>query len=83
MNIKVADYPTWSGPKEYDADAPCWCCGLPVISASASGTHVCSWCDCGKHRDGTAWTIGDADKAYKKYRESRENYNLGQERTAK
>jgi hypothetical protein len=37
---------------EYDADAPCWACGLPVMAASMGGTVLCSWCDCGNGRDG-------------------------------
>lgn len=71
MNIKVADYTILGGPKvEYDADAPCLCCGLPVVSASMGGVHICPWCDCGMHRDGTDWTIEDAEKAGEKYREA-------------
>lgn len=72
MNIKTADYTPFGGEKvEYDADAPCWMCGLPVIAASMGGTVVCPWCDCGKHRDGTSWTTEDAEKAAKRFRETR------------
>lgn len=45
---------------EYDPDAPCISCGLPVIGASMAGTKVCPWCDCGVFRDGSKWSIEDA-----------------------
>ena len=32
---------------EYDPDAPCRVCGLPVVEASTSGTDVCPACDTG------------------------------------
>ena len=35
---------------EYDDEAPCECCGEPVISASMGGTKLCPWCDMGKCR---------------------------------
>ena len=35
---------------EYDPDAPCICCGEPVVEASMGGTVVCPWCDMGKCR---------------------------------
>jgi len=35
---------------EYDPDAPCICCGLPVVEASMGGTVVCPWCDTGHDR---------------------------------
>lgn len=35
---------------EYDENAPCRICNLPVIEASTSGTDVCSWCDVGRCR---------------------------------
>ena len=41
---------------EYDENAPCWYCGLPVVSASMGGTVICPWCDCGKNRDGSSIT---------------------------
>lgn len=41
---------------EYDENAPCRICGLPVCEASMGGTDVCPWCDCGNNRDGTKWT---------------------------
>lgn len=37
---------------EYDADAPCISCGLPVIEASMGGTVLCPWCDVGHDRKG-------------------------------
>ncbi len=45
---------------EYDPAALCISCGQPVISASMAGTAICSWCDCGQYRDGSAWAIEDA-----------------------
>lgn len=56
---------------KYDPEAPCWCCGEPVVAASMGGTVICSWCDCGKHRDGTPWTLADAMKAGERYRRCR------------
>lgn len=41
----------------YDENAACDICGLPVVDASMSGLTVCPWCDCGRFRDGTAWTM--------------------------
>lgn len=42
---------------EYDADAPCMACGLPVVEASMGGTALCPWCDTGYNRTGDriAW----------------------------
>ena len=37
---------------EYDPQAPCWACGLPVVAASMGGTVLCPWCDCGEDREG-------------------------------
>jgi len=31
----------------YDKNAPCVCCGEPVIAASMGGTNLCPWCDMG------------------------------------
>lgn len=45
---------------EYDEDAPCISCGLPVVEASVGGTVVCPWCDCGHYRDGSEWTFHEA-----------------------
>lgn len=45
---------------QYDPEAPCRICGLPVIAASMGGTDVCPWCDCGKYRDGTSWSLTDS-----------------------
>jgi hypothetical protein len=53
---------------EYDENAPCSICGLPIVSASMGGTDICSWCDCGRHRDGTPWTLKDYMKHVKKLR---------------
>ena len=35
---------------EYDDEAPCVCCGEPVIGASMGGTNLCGPCDMGKCR---------------------------------
>ena len=61
--MKIAKYPLTGGgfiEVEYDPDAPCRICGKPVIDASMGGTDVCSWCDCGSHRDGRKWTFDEA-----------------------
>jgi hypothetical protein len=42
---------------EYDENAPCQLCQLPVREASMSGTAICPWCDCGYFRDGERWTL--------------------------
>jgi hypothetical protein len=59
MNIKKATYSGQNGPfeVEYDADAPCQCCGLPVEEASMGGTNVCPACDCGVRRDGEKYSV--------------------------
>lgn len=60
VRIKTATYIGLDGKPfkvEYDEQAPCLSCGLPVVSASMGGTAICSWCDCGKHRDGREWTM--------------------------
>jgi len=44
---------------EYDENAPCVSCGLPVVAASMSGTKFCSWCDMGVYRDGEKWDMRD------------------------
>jgi len=44
---------------EYDPQAPCISCDLPVLHASMGGTRLCPWCDCGMYRDGTYWAIDD------------------------
>jgi len=44
---------------EYDENAPCRACGLPVVSASMGGTDLCPWCDCGKHRNGEPMTLAE------------------------
>jgi uncharacterized Zn finger protein (UPF0148 family) len=45
---------------EYDPDAPCVYCGLPVVEASMGGTVVCSWCDCGVDRQGNRISVWPA-----------------------
>lgn len=54
--MKVAKYNGIDGELfevSYDEEAPCRCCGLPVVEASMGGTDVCPWCDCGYYRDGS------------------------------
>lgn len=61
--MKKVTYTGLGGKKftlDYDPEAPCRICNLPVISASTGGTDVCPWCDCGKYRDGTPWTLEDS-----------------------
>ena len=48
--MRKAIYTKSDGTKfevEYDENAPCICCGEPVISASVGGTVICPWCDAG------------------------------------
>lgn len=61
---KKATYQTKDGPLEieYDDEAPCKICGLPVVEASMGGTSICPWCDSGCHRDGRKWTWQDYKK---------------------
>ncbi len=40
---------------EYNENAPCTVCDLPVGEASMGGTVICPWCDCGMYRDGQRW----------------------------
>lgn len=56
---------------EYDADAPCWMCGLPVTAASMGGTVICPWCDSGIHRDGRDWTYGETLEFGRRFKESK------------
>lgn len=63
VNLKTAKYTGVDGKEfsvTYDPQASCLSCGQPVISASMGGTAICSWCDCGKYRDGSEWSVGDA-----------------------
>jgi len=58
--MKTAIYKTLDGKDlkvEYDENAPCIWCGLPVESASVGGTVVCPACDCGVYRDNTKITM--------------------------
>lgn len=51
--MKTATYRRHGGETftvEYDENAPCICCGFPVIEASVGGTAVCPWCDMGRPR---------------------------------
>jgi len=56
--MKTITYEIIDGTKttvEYDENAPCIICDLPVVEASTSGTVICPWCDSGIYRDGTKW----------------------------
>jgi hypothetical protein len=62
-SMKTATYKGRGGKEftvEYDPAAPCIFCGQPVLFASMGGTAICSWCDCGKYRDGSDWAVDDA-----------------------
>lgn len=81
--MKVAIYKTLDGKDlkvEYDENAPCIICGLPVEEASTGGTCVCPACDCGVYRDGTQ--IGVRDYLNKKLlrRKAREIYEKNKNR---
>ena len=48
--MKKAKYKLINGRElevEYDENAPCICCGEPIIEASMGGTVICRWCDMG------------------------------------
>jgi len=78
MSVKIADYTFCGGPKvEYDQDAPCWYCGLPVVSASMGGTVVCPWCDCGRHRDGREWTYRETLAFFENFKRMRDAGTIG------
>lgn len=65
--IRTARYSLTDGGTadiEYDDEAPCLMCGLPVMGASVGGTAVCSWCDCGFTREGKKWTYKEAVAAH-------------------
>ncbi len=58
--MKTATYTSLDGidrTVEYDENAPCVICSLPVLFASMGGTAVCPWCDCGNYRDGCRWAF--------------------------
>lgn len=51
--MKTAKYKKLDGTDlivEYDENAPCICCGEPIVEASMGGTGLCPWCDMGKCR---------------------------------
>jgi len=61
--MKKAMYTLTDGKEievEYDEDAPCMACGLPVVSASVGGTVLCPWCDSGMFRNGEKWTARES-----------------------
>lgn len=62
----------------YDADAPCWSCGLPVTEASMGGTVICPWCDCGVKRDGTQYTLEESIQLGENYRKKLAEYEPAQ-----
>lgn len=52
---------------EYDDEAPCQSCGLPVYEASVAGSAICPWCDMGTSRTdpyGRAPTRKATDEEY-------------------
>lgn len=56
--MKEVTYTLLDGTKhtvQYDQNALCIICDLPVLEASVGGTAICSWCDCGIYRDGKRW----------------------------
>jgi len=68
MVLKKATFRTLQDEEivvEYDSNAPCRICGLPVIEASMGGTDVCPWCDIGCDRDGKKWTWRELMKRMK------------------
>lgn len=65
MDLKIAQYGSMT--IEYDADALCWYCELPVENASMGGTIICPACDAGHHRDGRRWTYAEMLVRYKNF----------------
>jgi len=69
--MKEATYKLRNGDEitvQYDENASCKLCGLPVTFASTSGTNVCCWCDCGKCRfcsEQLPWPVQKAQKHIK------------------
>lgn len=65
--MRTATYRTDTGDLtiEYDPEAPCIGCGLPVVEASVGGTAVCPWCDMGIDRSGRAVFLRTHRKATK------------------
>ncbi len=60
--MKTTTYTLTDGRRvtvEYDDQAPCRVCGLPVLDASTGGTDLCPWCDSGVYRDGEHWPARD------------------------
>jgi predicted RNA-binding Zn-ribbon protein involved in translation (DUF1610 family) len=54
---------------EYDENAPCVSCGLPVVAASMGGTKLCPGCDMGVYRDNEKWDMRDLmDADYRRIR---------------
>jgi len=70
--VKKVIYPGTDVEYEYDENAPCWYCGLPVGEASMGGIVVCPACDCGMHRDGRKWTWGEAFKFFENFKRNQE-----------
>jgi len=61
--MKTARYPLATGEYleiDYDENAPCRLCGLPVTNASTDGTDICPWCAIGKERDGSRVSFREA-----------------------
>lgn len=53
MALKSATYNLVGGGEitiPYDPNAPCRCCGQPVLNASMGGTDLCPTCDLGYRR---------------------------------
>lgn len=62
--MEKATYTGIDGKKfdvEYDPNALCIICGLPVVTASIGGTAVCPWCDMGKPRCPICWSKDHTD----------------------
>lgn len=70
--MKTAQYRMLDGSVrtiEYDENALCVSCDLPVVTASVGGTRLCPWCDMGIFRDKSEWAFRDCvDAEYRKRR---------------
>jgi hypothetical protein len=54
---------------EIEGAPPCLFCGETVDRPSTDGPLVCAWCDCGRNRDGSKWSLDQATERYDHRRE--------------
>lgn len=60
---------------DYDTEAPCAGCGLPLTAASVAGPTICPWCDLGVCRFDRSHLVNDRwDWETKKFEVPRKHY---------